>query len=78
MNTALPQALVVASKRFIAMLLREPSKGRPPSNCHQAAIPWPFDGTLNYIKDEPVKAVLIAAAAVAALMAFVGLLRRSN
>ena len=53
---------MAASKRFIAMLLREPSKGRPPSNCHQAAIPWPFDGTLNYIKDEPVKAVLIAAA----------------
>jgi len=36
------------------------------------------DGTLNYIKDEPVKAVLIAAAAGAALMALVGLLRRSN
>ena len=36
------------------------------------------DGTLNYIKDEPVKAVLIAAAAGAALMALVGLLRKST
>jgi ElaB/YqjD/DUF883 family membrane-anchored ribosome-binding protein len=36
------------------------------------------DGTLNYIKDEPVKAVLIAAAAGAALMALLGLLRKST
>lgn len=36
------------------------------------------DNTLNYIKDEPVKAVLIAAAAGAVLMALIGLLRRSN
>ena len=36
------------------------------------------DNTLNYIKDEPVKAVLIAAAAGAALMALVGLLRKST
>ena len=35
------------------------------------------DSTLNYIKDEPVKAVLIAAAAGAALMALLGLLRKS-
>jgi ElaB/YqjD/DUF883 family membrane-anchored ribosome-binding protein len=34
------------------------------------------DGTLNYIKDEPVKAVLIAAAAGAALVALLGLLRK--
>jgi ElaB/YqjD/DUF883 family membrane-anchored ribosome-binding protein len=32
------------------------------------------DGTLNYIKDEPVKSMLIAAATGAALMALVGLL----
>jgi len=36
------------------------------------------DSTLNYIKDEPVKAVLIAAAAGAALMALLGLLRKSD
>jgi ElaB/YqjD/DUF883 family membrane-anchored ribosome-binding protein len=36
------------------------------------------DSTLNYIKDEPVKAVLIAAAAGAALMALLGLLRKST
>jgi len=35
------------------------------------------DNTLNYIKDEPVKAVLIAAAAGAALMVLLGLLRKS-
>jgi ElaB/YqjD/DUF883 family membrane-anchored ribosome-binding protein len=34
------------------------------------------DGTRNYIKDEPVKAVLIAAAAGAALVALLGLLRK--
>ena len=36
------------------------------------------DSTLNYIKDEPVKAVLIAAAAGAALMVLLGLLRKSD
>lgn len=36
------------------------------------------DNTLNYIKDEPVKAVLIAAATGAALVALIGLLRKSN
>jgi ElaB/YqjD/DUF883 family membrane-anchored ribosome-binding protein len=36
------------------------------------------DNTLNYIKDEPVKAVLIAAAVGAGLMALMGLLRKSN
>jgi len=36
------------------------------------------DNTLNYIKDEPVKAVLIAAVTGAALMALIGLLRKSN
>ena len=36
------------------------------------------DNTLNYIKDEPVKAVLMAAAAGAVLMALIGLLRRPN
>ena len=34
------------------------------------------DGTVAYIKDEPVKAMLIAAATGAALMALVGLLSR--
>lgn len=34
------------------------------------------DSTVNYIKDEPVKAVLIAVAAGAALVALLGLLRR--
>jgi ElaB/YqjD/DUF883 family membrane-anchored ribosome-binding protein len=36
------------------------------------------DSTLNYIKDEPVKAVLIAAAAGAALVTLLGLLRKST
>ena len=36
------------------------------------------DGTLNYIRDEPVKAVLFAAAAGAALMALIGRLRKSK
>ena len=36
------------------------------------------DKTVGYIKDEPVKAMLIAAAAGAALMALVALLGRSN
>jgi ElaB/YqjD/DUF883 family membrane-anchored ribosome-binding protein len=36
------------------------------------------DATVGYIKDEPVKAMLIAAATGAALMALVGLLSRSR
>lgn len=40
---------------------------------HQAS-----DSTVTYIKDEPVKAMLMAAAAGATLMALVGLLTRSR
>ena len=36
------------------------------------------DSTVNYIKDEPVKAMLIAAATGAALMAMVSLVTRSR
>ena len=36
------------------------------------------DTTVGYIKDEPVKAVLIAAATGAALMALIGLMTRSR
>ena len=36
------------------------------------------DGTVQYIKDEPVKAMLIAAATGAALMALVSLITRSS
>jgi len=42
----------------------------------QALRTW--DGTIDYIKDEPVKAVLIAAAAGAALVAIISVLNRSN
>jgi len=36
------------------------------------------DNTVGYIKDEPVKAMLIAAATGAALMALIGLMNRSR
>jgi ElaB/YqjD/DUF883 family membrane-anchored ribosome-binding protein len=36
------------------------------------------DTTVSYVKDEPVKAMLIAAAAGAALMAMLSLMTRSN
>jgi ElaB/YqjD/DUF883 family membrane-anchored ribosome-binding protein len=36
------------------------------------------DSTVGYIKDEPLKAMLIAAAAGAALMALLGLIGRSR
>jgi ElaB/YqjD/DUF883 family membrane-anchored ribosome-binding protein len=36
------------------------------------------DGTVQYVKDEPVKAMLIAAATGAALMALVSLISRSS
>ncbi len=36
------------------------------------------DSTVNYIKDEPVKAMLIAAAAGAALVTLIGLFSRSS
>lgn len=36
------------------------------------------DGTVQYVKDEPIKAMLIAAATGAALMALVSLISRSS
>ncbi len=36
------------------------------------------DGTVNYVRDEPVKAMLIAAATGAALMALIGLMSRKR
>jgi len=36
------------------------------------------DNTVSYVKDEPVKSILIAAATGAALMALIGLLTRSH
>ena len=36
------------------------------------------DSTVNYIKDEPIKAMLIAAAAGAALVTLIGLFSRSS
>jgi len=36
------------------------------------------DTTVSYVKDEPVKSILIAAATGAALMALIGLLTRSH
>lgn len=36
------------------------------------------DNTVGYIKDEPVKAILIAAATGAALMALIGMMTRSR
>ena len=36
------------------------------------------EGTVNYIRHDPLKSVLIAAATGAALMALVGLLKRPN
>lgn len=36
------------------------------------------DGTVDYVKEEPVKAMLIAAATGAALMALAGMLSRSH
>lgn len=36
------------------------------------------DNTVNYIKDEPVKSILIAAAVGAALMALISLISRSS
>lgn len=52
--------------------VRETSQGLRDS-AHRAT-----DSTVGYIKDEPLKAMLIAAATGAALMALVGMLSRSH
>ncbi len=70
LNRASEQASAFAQRT--ANALRDTSQGLRDSAVHAT------DRTAMYIKDEPLKAMLIAAATGAALMALVGMLSRSR
>lgn len=70
LNRASQQTSALAQRGLDAV--RETSQGLRDS-AYRAT-----DQTVGYIKDEPLKAMLIAAATGAALMALVGMLSRSN
>lgn len=70
LNRASEQTSALAQRGLDAV--RETSQGLRDS-AHRAS-----DSTVGYIKDEPLKAMLIAAATGAALMALVGMLSRSH
>jgi ElaB/YqjD/DUF883 family membrane-anchored ribosome-binding protein len=65
-----------ANERAIAVARRGVDAVRDSSQRLRYQAGRAADGTLNYVKDEPVKSVLYAAAAGAALMALVGLALR--
>lgn len=70
LNRASEQASALAERGVNA--LRDTTQGLRDSAVHAT------DRATMYVKDEPVKAMLIAAATGAALMALVGLLTRSR
>ena len=70
LNRASEQASALAQRGVNA--LRDSSQGLRDSATRAS------DNTVMYIKDEPLKAMLIAAATGAALMALVGMLSRSR
>lgn len=67
-----------ASDRASAMMQRGADGMRDVSHHVQQRALRVSDNTVGYIRDEPVKSVLIAAATGAALVALVGLLSRSR
>ncbi len=67
-----------ANERAVALARRGVDAVRDSSQHLRDRAMRASDHTLGYIKDEPVKSMLIAAAAGAALMALVGLLTRSR
>lgn len=70
LNRASEQASALAQRGVNA--LRDSSQGLRDSATRAS------DNTVMYIKDEPLKAMLIAAATGAALMALIGMLSRSR
>jgi ElaB/YqjD/DUF883 family membrane-anchored ribosome-binding protein len=67
-----------ASEQVSAMAHRGIDRARETSHQLRIGAKHASDSTLNYVKEEPVKAVLIAAAAGAVLLALVSLLSRSR
>src|SRR5450830_845137 len=67
-----------ASEQVSAMAHRGMDSVRETSHQLRVKAEHASDTTVNYIKEEPVKAVLIAAATGAALMALVSLVARSR
>lgn len=67
-----------ASEQVSAMAHRGMDSVRETSHQLRVKAEHASDSTVNYIKEEPVKAVLIAAATGAVLMALVSLVARSH
>jgi ElaB/YqjD/DUF883 family membrane-anchored ribosome-binding protein len=67
-----------ASEQVSAMAHRSLDSVRETSHQMRLKAEHASDATVNYIKEEPVKAMLIAAATGAALMALVSLVARSR
>lgn len=71
-------ALERTSEQFSAMAHRGMESLRDTSHQLRLKVQHASDNTVGYIREEPVKAVLIAAATGAALMALVSLVARSR
>lgn len=67
-----------ASEQAIALARRGADAVRDTSEHLRDRALRASDGAVSYVRDEPVKSMLIAAAAGAALMALAGLLTRSR
>ena len=67
-----------ASDRVSALAQRGVDSVRDTSHQLHVKAAHASDNTVNYIKDEPVKSILIAAAVGAALMALISLISRSS
>jgi len=67
-----------ANQQAVAMARRGVDAVRDTSQHLRDRAPRASEGTVTYIRGEPVKAMLIAAATGAALMALIGLMTRSR
>jgi ElaB/YqjD/DUF883 family membrane-anchored ribosome-binding protein len=78
LRAKVPQALSSATAQAEDLARRGIERARQASTAVREQAVRMSDQTVGYIKDEPVKSVLIAAAAGAALMALLGLLNESR
>lgn len=78
LRTAVPGALGRAVAQVDDLARRGIDKARETSAEVRSQVTHASDRTVDYIRDEPVKSVLIAAAAGASIAAVIGLLSRSR
>lgn len=78
LREAIPSAFARAAAQVEALTRQGLERARQASAEVRGQVNQAGDRTVAYIKDEPVKAVLIAAAAGAALVGLMGLLSRAR